>query len=193
MFKLNFSFSWKKYVYPTLMIIFAIVFLALIWYGTPIIKERYFPSDSSKTEESEAEWEAEQDKILESENLDDETTTNDNENETSEEEADSEDEPVVPDTFLQISNKDCDNRCKSYSDADEKKYCQEVCCLTKETVVSSSCSGLEDLEKDYCFKNLAIEKKDASFCQKISDTKVKKLCQNRVFEDAQDAMSGIAE
>lgn len=186
------SFSIIRYLYPLLTIFLVGVFLLLLWLGTPIIKNRYFSSDSENETSIKNEKTDNEDEVSSDNQTSDDQSSKNNPSESTVEE-DVDEVAPVEDTFLKISSKDCDNRCKNYSDSEEKKYCQEVCGLTEDTALIPNCSGLEDLEADYCYKNLAIEKKDAGFCQKISDTKIKKLCQNRVFEDAQDAMSSVAE
>ncbi len=85
-----------------------------------------------------------------------------------------------------IENADCDNDCQKFKDnADNFKYCQEICGQTKIVPKSSEeeCAALAGLEKDYCLRDLAVSKKDSSICKKISDAKLQSVCRNRVAEE----------
>ncbi|MBM3256209.1 MAG: hypothetical protein FJZ04_01935 [Candidatus Moranbacteria bacterium] len=85
-----------------------------------------------------------------------------------------------------VTSKDCDNDCVRLKDNQERyKYCQEVC---GDTVVSkknseAECDELSGLEKDYCFRDLAVSKKDSDICAKIGDQKLQSVCRNRVTEE----------
>ena len=85
-----------------------------------------------------------------------------------------------------VTNKDCDNDCKRFKDNSENyKYCQEVCGDIPIAGKNSEedCANLNGLDKDYCLRDLAVSKKDNSFCSKISDSKLKTTCRNRVAEE----------
>jgi len=120
-------------------------------------------------------------------NTTDNTTDNTADNSTDEQDVTN----AETDTFLDVTTQDCDNNCKSFSDAEDLKYCQNVCGLSKpkKTVSKSSdCAAIEDsLEQDYCYKDLAISKKDMKICDNIGDTNIKKTCTNRITEDIIDA------
>lgn len=82
-----------------------------------------------------------------------------------------------------ISARDCDNECGNFKNEEKKlKYCQEVCGLSSEEIIAN-CSNKSGLEKDYCFKSLAIQNKDFKICDQISDSGIKKTCKNRITED----------
>jgi len=79
----------------------------------------------------------------------------------------------------------CDDKCVSFAD-DKKflKYCQEVCGLSPIPIEKNAqCDIQNDLEKDYCLKNLGVNKKDLTVCEKIQDSGIKKTCKNRITED----------
>jgi hypothetical protein len=85
-----------------------------------------------------------------------------------------------------VQSADCNNDCANFADnADNLKYCQEVCgdrpVVTKDS--ESQCENLAGLEKDSCWRDLAVSKKDFAICDKISDAKLKKVCKNRVTEE----------
>lgn len=85
-----------------------------------------------------------------------------------------------------VTNKDCDSDCKRFKDNSENyKYCQEVCGDIPIAGKNSEedCVNLTGLDKDYCLRDLAVSKKDNSFCSKISDSKLKTTCRNRVAEE----------
>lgn len=96
------------------------------------------------------------------------------------------DESTVPDDILiDIDSEDCEDNCEQFEDAEEKKYCQEYCGLSSpsSTATTDDCEKLEDLEKDYCYKNQAINKKDFNLCKKISDKKILESCKTRLTEE----------
>lgn len=85
-----------------------------------------------------------------------------------------------------ITSKDCKNDCVNFKDNDENyKYCQQICgdipASKKES--EGDCANLLGLEKDYCFRDLAVSKKDIGICGKISDQKLQSACRNRVTEE----------
>jgi len=85
-----------------------------------------------------------------------------------------------------VQSSDCENNCANFADnADNLKYCQEVCgdrpVTSKET--AGQCENLTGLDKDSCWRDLAVSKKDFAVCDKISDAKLKKVCKNRVTEE----------
>ncbi len=91
--------------------------------------------------------------------------------------------------YVHVTSIDCARECEPYKYNDkELKYCQNVCGISDTTSTNSNCDSLNDFEKDYCYKNQAIEKKDASICDKISDTAVKRSCKNRIQEDILENM-----
>ena len=88
-----------------------------------------------------------------------------------------------------IQNADCDNNCADFADnTDNLKYCQEACGDRPVSVKESEeqCENIIGLEKDSCWRDLAVSKKDTDICDKISDAKLKKVCVNRVTEEILD-------
>lgn len=86
----------------------------------------------------------------------------------------------------EVTSKDCDKDCVRFKNNNEKyKYCQEVCGDIPVSTKNSQgdCADLSGLEKDYCWRDLAVSKKDPSVCAKISDQKLKTVCRNRVTEE----------
>lgn len=94
------------------------------------------------------------------------------------------------DVFLEISKQDCDNHCKEYTETEDLDYCKQVCGLSAVNEKADGCDALEDLEKDYCLKDLAISKKDMKTCEKIEDNAIKKTCKKRVTEDILESSGG---
>ncbi len=86
-----------------------------------------------------------------------------------------------------IGPKDCENRCADFK-GDDLSYCKEICGLSQKNVNASSgdCSDKGGLTKDYCLKDLGIEKRDFKFCDQITDAKIKKSCRDRITEDMLD-------
>ena len=85
-----------------------------------------------------------------------------------------------------FENADCNNDCARFKDIpDGLKYCQEACGDRPVTPKNSAsqCENLAGLEKDGCWRDLAVSKKDFAICDKISDAKLLKVCRNRVTEE----------
>jgi len=164
-----------------------IIGLSIIVYWTyPIIIERYF-SNEEKSEIISSQIDCEGDEVCEV-NL--ETASNkEGENKNNNEE--SEDmlgNVESSNAFLEIGRNDCDSECAYFEIENEKKYCLQVCGLSTSTApTSDGCETLDGLEKDYCWKNEAVEKTDFLICKKINDSKIKGVCQNRVTEDIIDS------
>jgi len=86
----------------------------------------------------------------------------------------------------QLNSKDCDNHCARFKDnPDNFAYCQQVCgdAASIQRTSPADCANLAGDQKDYCLKDLAVEKKDYSICDQITDAKIKKTCKNRITED----------
>lgn len=157
-----------------LILIYLLIIGGVAYFVYPVFKNRYFSPDeqgassnSSLNENSDS---------LSSDSIDnnDSDSTDDISNET----------PVDDDIFIDISAEDCEENCEQFEDADDKKYCQQYCGSTAETnsTTDTDCEKLEDLEKDYCYKNQALTKKDFSLCKKISDKKLSEACKNQLTE-----------
>ena len=90
--------------------------------------------------------------------------------------------------YINITPPDCTRECEPYKyDEKELKYCQNVCGISQD-VPTNDCDKLKDLDKDYCYKNKAIEKKDTAICDNISDTAIRRTCKNRIQEDVLENM-----
>lgn len=97
-----------------------------------------------------------------------------------------EETPAPEGTRLFVTNSDCDSDCDKFEDnADDLKYCQQVCGIIPAEPKSSEeeCAGSEGIEKDYCWRDLAVSQKDITVCEKISDNKLRSVCRNRVVEE----------
>ena len=99
-------------------------------------------------------------------------------------------EPLVEET--PSSNQTmCDNECEGISAETDLKYCRQVCGLEEIKAPLGDCSDLTGIEKDYCLKDLAVSKKDMSFCEPVADAKIKATCQNRITEEIIDEAAPI--
>lgn len=88
-----------------------------------------------------------------------------------------------------IVSKDCDNNCSRFKGNEENyKYCQQICGDISPSKKESEqdCADLTGLEKDYCFRDLAVSKLNSSICAKIGDKKLQSACRNRVAEELLD-------
>lgn len=90
--------------------------------------------------------------------------------------------------FASITQQHCNDNCEAFaSDLRFFEYCEQSCGISPIKEVKD-CDDKKDLQKDYCFKDLAIGKKDASGCDKIKDTNIKQACKNRIAQDAIENM-----
>jgi len=165
------------------LLLYIIGLSAITYWAYPIITERYFSDDSKNSEEL----------ISSQNNCADDGTCEINLEDTSviEEDRideDSKENKSTDNTFLEINHSDCNSKCQHFEIEKEKNYCLQACGLnTATTPITNGCETLSDLEKDYCWKNEAVEKTDFSICKKIEDSKIKEVCQNRVTEDIIDS------
>ncbi|MEF3691736.1 MAG: hypothetical protein V3574_01600 [Candidatus Moraniibacteriota bacterium] len=155
-----------------LIFVYLALFGGALYFIYPIISDRYFnPQEETSSEKST-------DKKSSLDETEDTEINNDD---------DSDDTPIeeVPeDVFIDIEAEDCEDGCEQFEDEEDKKYCQEYCGLLEMSDESDTdCESLEDLEKDYCYKNQAIADKDFKLCEKISDKKLRESCQNRITEE----------
>lgn len=91
---------------------------------------------------------------------------------------------IEEDVFLEVTSKDCEDRCAKFkNDAENLKYCQEICGLSSLNKKVNSCQALDGLDKDYCLKDMAIQKKNFSQCSEIEDKGIQKACKDRVTEE----------
>jgi|GEM_PF-792888 len=182
----------------------AIVLIAIVFGGFLIFKKRNLPTSKNhpyQTEQkgdSPASGDSTTNPNPSNDNQDTDSTEDSDINSSDTEEISNEDENNSADettnsneSFLDVTTKDCDNQCKSYTDPEDLKYCQNICGLatpSKESVSKTTkCETIEDsLEADYCFKNQAISKKDIKLCNSIIDSNIKKSCTNRFLEDILD-------
>ncbi|EKD46788.1 MAG: hypothetical protein ACD_67C00062G0002 [uncultured bacterium] len=96
--------------------------------------------------------------------------------------------PAVPEKtpLMEIKKEDCLNGCKRFSENQDLIYCRQFCGAAKIQDDSNDCSNKSGLEKDYCFKDLAIKNRDFEICEKISDKGIQKTCNTRITEDILD-------
>lgn len=177
----------RKLNYKIVLSIFAIVFIVLASWGLMILKNRNNDSISSS---------------ISNINLDSSLpSTEDTQNKSGGEEgatSQSETSPENPNTTAQnpstpelkitgkmmanITPQHCDDECKAFAiDLSLFEYCQQVCGISPVKKVTN-CDDKKDIRKDYCLKDLAINKKDALLCDKIEDDNIKKTCSNIIEE-----------
>lgn len=187
----------------TPLIIFGLAVVILSVLAFPVVKSRYFPAEQkneaneiiseetttpeSLDETSEAEFEDDEAINLEDEEGETQDDSEDFDDEDINEE-DLDDEEIIEDnSFLEILSSDCKNGCKDFEEAEDIQYCKQYCGLVSTPKTSDGCDKFEDLERDYCFKEEAIEKRDGKICNEIQDDGIKKSCFNRITEDILDA------
>jgi hypothetical protein len=164
--------------------IISVAVILVLYYAYGVIKNRYFSAEKSGGEMTAGQ---EQNAASGEEAA---SAQNGGQEQTSSEENGSP-EGAQPDmnsegSHLYVTSGDCDNSCVKFKDNSEDfKYCQEVCgdIPVSEKKSKDECTSLSGLEKDYCFRDLAVSKKDGQICEEIKDLRVKKVCKNRVVEE----------
>ncbi len=168
-------------------VFFALIIVAMIFWAYPIIKERYFEEESVNNEATKS-------VIKQEKNSDSDANEEEVDNKTEEEfEKENEDE-IVPveeeEPFLEITLKDCSEKCKKYEkDSEDLEYCRQVCGLSDPKTETGDCAELEGLEENYCWKDQAISKLDFKLCDKISDKNLRRTCINRITEEVLNGKS----
>jgi len=164
-----------------LILIYLLIIGGVGYFVYPIFQDRYFSSQETESEKSSLT----EDRI--DINGSDDTDTDDDY-------ADTPVEEVPEDVFIDVDAEDCEDNCEQFEDEEDKKYCQEYCgLLEKSTPSDNDCEKLEDLEKDYCYKNQALSKKDFNLCKKIIDKKLLESCKTRLTEDLINGSNPIDE
>ena len=179
-------FQKKNFFY----IILALVFVSLFVWAFLVYRDRSKEYESNTSESTEIQQlnEENTDPQTSEESNDSETTdtTDSGENDLNDEEEDEENVAEEKTSYDEITSKDCANECKDFkNNSKDLKYCQQVCGLTpiKEETKKGTCDSLSDLEKDYCLKDLAVDKGDFKICDEIEDAGIQKTCRNRITED----------
>lgn len=157
-----------------IIIIFVIAAAAVLYFSYGVVKKRYMSTNTKRLDLNSSETQTSTDNPANDQSAGDQAVT-----------------PEIDNTAPtngqpNVQSADCDNNCANFKDnADNLKYCQEVCGDRPVTQKDSvgQCENLIGLDKDSCWRDLAVSKKDFSICDKISDAKLKKVCKNRVTEE----------
>jgi hypothetical protein len=156
------------------IIVFVIAVAAVLYFAYGVVKNRYFaPAKNIETKNSETQNQINQ-PVDGSENIN-------QENNAAEGTA-----PVAENGQPVFESADCASDCARFKNIpDGLKYCQEACGDRPITPKDSEtqCANLTGIDKDACWRDLAVSKKDVDICDKISDAKLKKVCKNRVTEE----------
>jgi hypothetical protein len=164
-----------------LIAIFVVAMAAVLYFAYGVIKKRYFPAVNNAGSEN--------DQTQDQTGAETEDQAADQIIENQESVSSGIDSVAPAEGRPDVQKSDCDNNCVNFkNNPDNLKYCQEACgdrpVAPKNS--ESQCESLSGLEKDSCWRDLAVSKKDFSFCDKISDAKLKKVCVNRVTEEMLD-------
>jgi hypothetical protein len=157
-----------------LIIIFVIAAAVVLYFAYGVVKKRYVATNIKSLDLSSGETQTSTDNTASDQSAGDQAVT-----------------PEIDSTAPtngqpNVQSTDCDNNCANFAgNPDNLKYCQEVCGDRPVTSKDSAgqCENLAGLEKDSCWRDLAVSKKDFAVCDKISDAKLKKVCKNRVTEE----------
>ncbi|MFA6193363.1 MAG: hypothetical protein WC726_00670 [Parcubacteria group bacterium] len=159
----------------TLIAIYSIAAALVLYFAYGAVKNRYFKTDKNNVGTKNSETQNQINQPVDG-------TENINQENNVPEDAASATENGQP----VFENADCANDCARFKDVpDGLKYCQEACGDRPITPKNSAsqCENLAGIEKDGCWRDLAVSKKDFAVCDKISDAKLLKVCKNRVTEE----------
>ena len=159
-----------------LKIILALAVIGVIFYAFQVAKERYgIWQDDSPSEIRKNGPSSLTEKIPEEESQ--------------------EESPASPDdpskNLKTITASDCDNECRGFSEGEALDYCEQICGISdlyeksyeSEENGPVDCEKRNGLERDYCFKDLAIEEGDFEICDEVKDDGIRKTCRDRITED----------
>lgn len=183
--------------YKILSFIILAIFIGAMFWVVPIFKERYFQNNSGKkeifksTDESTVDYPSLQNDSPTENNSETNSENISEAGQNDEEIADIQIESVnlTPqeneNTLAHITVEHCNSGCQAFANNFEYlEYCEQVCGISPAKDVSQAdCEDKKDLAKDYCWKDLAISKKDFSLCNKIEDSNVKETCKNRITQN----------
>lgn len=162
----------SKYIFIALYILAA---LAVAYFAYGVVKDRYFEAKTVSFDMTNGESPGQADDASadqSGDNLEDNAPV---------------DVPTAVENGQPVfENADCANDCARFKDIpDGLKYCQEACGDRPVTPKESEgqCESLSGVEKDGCWRDLAVSKKDTDICEKIADAKLKRTCRNRVVEE----------
>lgn len=192
----------KKFLFAlfSLLLLFGVAF-----YVFPIIRDRYFPSSQKSSSEdsgssgsetaSQETDEEENHSVSSSETADGtnseessesvDTTSSGTEEEIGSVNIDTNERDGDEGVFASITNYHCSSGCEAFANNFQYlEYCQQVCgILEVKDVSESDCKKKDGLEAEYCYKDLAINKLDASFCNKIDDGNIFTTCKTRILQE----------
>ena len=158
-----------------LLIILVIAGIAILYFAYGVVKNRYFGAGKNNTEIKNSETQNQTGSQTADQSSDDQGNTTPDINNS-----------APGDGRPNVQNADCDNNCAQFKDnPDNLKYCQEVCgdIPVSKKDSESQCESLAGLDKDSCWRDLAVSKLDSDLCDKIGDAKLKKVCKSRVAEE----------
>jgi cytoskeletal protein RodZ len=164
----------------TPLIIFGLAFTILAILAFPIVKSRYFQNEQKNAVKKNS---SEISNVPSSEKVDSANSEELATDENDDEENLNSEIVIEDDSFLEILPSDCKNGCVNLDLAEDIEYCKQYCGLVTTPKTAKGCDELTSLEKDYCLKDEAIQKKDGKICNQIEDDGIKKSCFNRLTED----------
>jgi FlaG/FlaF family flagellin (archaellin) len=157
-----------------LIAIFVIAAAVVLYFAYGVVKKRYMATNTERLNLNNGETQTSTDNPASDQNSGDQAVTPEIDN------------TIPTNGQPNVQKTDCNDDCANFAgNADNLKYCQEVCGDIPISKKSSEddCANLSGLEKDYCWRDLAVSKTDAGICDKISDAKLKKVCRVRVGEE----------
>jgi hypothetical protein len=170
--------------------IYTVAAVVILYFAYGVVKSRYFSNGGSEKAVTPSSQEQSGGASVEN-NSGDQAVQEDQDNSNLDggQESTDNQNANLDGSHLDVTSKDCDKNCDRWKDnADDLKYCQEVCGIIPATHKESKeeCSNLDGLERDYCLRDVAVSKKDTGICEEIKDSKVKKVCKSRVVEEILD-------
>jgi hypothetical protein len=99
-------------------------------------------------------------------------------------------DPVTPTTStstIKVSAENCEQECEGFSAiASEQAYCFSYCGLNQNQYQNSDCESLTGSEKDFCFKEKALNERNPETCARIGESSLRKVCEARLAEELFD-------
>lgn len=176
----------KKTIITLVIILIVAAGLYFLWQNR---HKYFFQGELENIEEEESANKPKDVKNTEDPEYDDaEVGEDEDDEEGNEEEAelngDTVSEEIIKESYQEILETDCQNKCEDKKDTDDYQYCLEICGLRRaDQGLSDDCSTLSGLDKDTCYKNKAIKEKDYKYCKEIEDDNLRESCKDRVLEE----------
>jgi hypothetical protein len=95
--------------------------------------------------------------------------------------------PSATTTAKKVTVENCEQECEGFSVIpSEQTYCLSYCGLGQEKYQNNDCEKLTQSEKDFCFKEKALQERNPETCARIGESSLRKVCEARLAEELFD-------